>query len=46
MKTVVASFLAAISVSAKDCDIMCAMIYSQDPETCMCVPIAWMECAP
>ena len=29
-----------------ECDLMCAMIYSIDRETCSCVPIRYMECHP
>ena len=28
------------------CDLMCAAIYSFDPDTCDCVEIEWMECHP
>lgn len=30
----------------KECDLMCAMIYSIDPVNCRCVPIPGMECHP
>ena len=36
----------AVSSSAQECDLMCAMIYSLDQEACACVPIKWMECHP
>ena len=46
MKSFIAAALFAASASAQECDSMCAMIYSVDPVTCMCVPISWMECHP
>ena len=29
-----------------ECDLVCAAIYSFDPDTCACVEIEWMECHP
>ena len=42
-----ATMSAAVTMAQKEeCDLMCMMIYSFDPETCACVPIEWMECHP
>ena len=41
-----AAAIMATRAFATECDLMCAMIYSVDQETCKCVPIAWMECHP
>ena len=41
------AFTALIVVAhAKACDLICAMIYSVDVNTCECVPIYGMECHP
>ena len=39
------SMMATVS-QAQECDMMCMMIYSFNPETCSCDLISWMECHP
>ena len=47
MKYLIGASVALARVgAAKECDLVCAMIYSVDPESCACVPIEWMECHP
>ena len=46
MEFLLRAALLGVLTYAKECDRMCAAIYSFDADTCSCVPIKGLECLP